>query len=168
MSHKASFLLLKIVYIIGLCLVIVSCKKNYPSYDIVPYVKYISAITDIDSSDKKLTLTFQLHDGDGNVGLAPEDTVEPYIDSFQQNFYADIFSIRNEDTTLLPYTVSYRIPQIRSSQSNKFIKADVSINFSFPKSVFAYDTILMRYFIFDRDLNKSNIDTSDAIIFLNE
>lgn len=165
MSHKTSFLLLKIVNIIGLCLLIVGCKRNYPSYDIVPYVEYLYAITDIDSSNKKLTLTFQLHDGDGNVGLNPEDTVEPYIDSFQQNFYADIFSIRNEDTTLLPYTVSYRIPQIRFSQYNKFIKADVSINFSFPKSVFAYDTILMRYFIFDRDLNQSNIDTSDAIIF---
>ena len=108
---------------------------------------------------------FQLFDGDGNFGLESKDTIAPFIDSFQQNFYATPYYIENNDSFQLPYTISYRIPRLRAEGDDKFIKAKVAIDFTFAKSAFPYDSIFFTYFVFDRDLNQSNIDTSEVIVF---
>jgi hypothetical protein len=104
-------------------------------------------------------------DGDGNFGLESQDTIAPYVDSFQQNFYATPYFIENNDSFPLPFTVSYRIPRLRAEKSKKFIKAKVAIEFNFAKASFPYDSIFFTYFVFDRALNQSNIDTSDIIAF---
>lgn len=146
-------------------LFVVGCKNTYPEYDEVPSVEYLYAQVTTDSSDKKLAFTFMLYDGDGNVGLDNNDTAAPYIDSFQQNFHATAHYIANSDSTQLPYNLSYRIPRLRAEGQNKFIKAKVSIEMTFAKSVFTYDSVFFTYYVYDRDLQKSNIDTSSVILF---
>lgn len=142
-----------------------SCKKSYPDYDDIPAVDFVSAAVFSDSSDYTVKFTFTLHDGDGNFGLSEEDTVSPYIDDFQQNFVATAHAIDDGDTNTLPYNFSYRIPRLREEGDNKFIKADVTIDFTLTKSVFSYDSVFFTYFVYDRDLNKSNIDTTNVIVF---
>ncbi|MBP5582956.1 MAG: hypothetical protein J6X43_03255 [Bacteroidales bacterium] len=141
------------------------CSHSYPEYDSVPQVEYLYAATAIDSSDKKIQFVFQLTDGDGNFGLEAQDTTAPYIDSFQQNMYAKPYYIENNDSISLPYILSYRIPRLRAEGDKKFIKAKVAIDINFAKSAFPYDSIFFTYFVFDRDLNQSNIDTSEVIVF---
>ena len=163
-ATKVAFLFLKKIIPI-LCLVFVACRENYPDYDDEPFVQFVSGITSTDSSDKKLAFTFELHDGDGNFGLSEKDTFAPFIDSFQQNFYATPYYIEQRETIQLPYNFSYRIPKLRENGSDKFIKAQVTINMSFSKNAFPYDSILLSYFVFDRKLNMSNTDTSDVIVW---
>lgn len=142
-----------------------SCHTSYPEYDAVPKVEFLYAPVSTDSSDYKVAFSFMLYDGDGNFGLDAKDTTEPYIDSFQQNFHATAYSIHNKEYTQLPYSFSYRIPRLRPEKQQKFIKARVSIDIVLAKSVFPYDSVFFTYFVYDRDLQKSNIDTSAIITF---
>lgn len=152
------------LYIIVL-LVFTSCHNTYPEYDNVPKVEFLYAPVVNDSTDNTILFTFMLYDGDGNFGLETKDTVAPYIDTFQQNFYATAYSLQNGDTAQLPYTFSYRIPRLRGENQHKFIKAKVNIDITLAKSVFPYDSVFFTYFVYDRDLQKSNVDTSSIITF---
>lgn len=154
-----------IVFIICSFICFSSCKESYPDYDETPVVEFVSATTSSDESDKKVAFTFALYDGDGDIGLSEKDTIPPFVDSFQQNFYATAFYIDNGDTTALPYNFSYRIPRLRDEGNDKFIKANVTVTMSFAKSVFTYDSVLFQYFVYDRKLHKSNVDTSSVIEF---
>lgn len=142
----------------------VGCKKKYPHYDSVPQVEFQDMQLACNDSDFLLRFSFLLHDGDGNIGLEPIDTVAPYVGEFQQNFYAYAHSIEAGDTTDLPYEFSYRIPRLREEGNDKFIKATVSVDVTIARGVFPYDSVYFTYFIYDRDLNKSNIDTSAVIV----
>lgn len=153
------------LFIFLFSIILIGCEKNYPEYDNVPVVEFSSAYTSEDESDKKITFSFMLYDGDGNFGLEDSDTTSPYVDSLQQNFYATPFYVQNNKEVQLPYSFSYRIPRLRNEGQTKFIKAEVSINMTLAKSVFPYDTVFFTYFVYDRTLNKSNIDTSALIIF---
>lgn len=154
---------------IGLCILsiftFVCCKSNYPEYDETPTVEFNSAYTTIDSSDKKIKFNFMLYDGDGNFGLDNKDTVVPYVDSFQQNFYAFPHFVENGQNKELPYNFSFRIPRLRPDGDEKFIKASVTIDMYLSKTAFPYDSVFFTYFVYDRDLNKSNVDTSSLITF---
>lgn len=154
-----------VILVICCCFVVASCKESYPDYDETPLVEFVSAPTTTDETDKKIDFTFALYDGDGDVGLSAKDTIAPYVDSFQQNFYATAHYVRNGDTIELPYNFSYRIPLLRESGNDKFIKAKVTVKMNFAKSVFTYDSVLFTYFVYDRNLHKSNIDTSGLIIW---
>ena len=106
-----------------------------------------------------------LYDGDGNFGLETIDTASPYIDEFQQNFHSVPFYIENNETLQLPYDINYRIPRLRNEGNNKFIKAKVTIDIMLAKASFPYDSVLFTYYVYDRDLQKSNVDTSQIITF---
>ena len=156
-----------ILIIIAICclFVVSACEASYPDYDETPLVEFVSAATSVDESDKKVDFTFALYDGDGDIGLTSKDTVAPFVDSFQQNFYAVVHYVHDGDTTELPYNFSYRIPILRESGNNKFIKANVTVKMNFAKSVFLYDSVLFYYYVYDRKLHKSNVDTSGLIVW---
>ena len=106
-----------------------------------------------------------LYDGDGNVGLEAADTASPFIDEYQQNFYATPYYIENGVRYKLPYNFSYRIPRLREEGNDKFIKAKVAIDFVIATASFPYDSVVFAYYVYDRALNKSNTDTSSVLIF---
>ncbi len=153
--------LLTVVVSVFFC---VSCKKQYPEYDSTPEVEFESVHLSMNDSDFLLRFSFHLCDGDGNVGLEPRDTAYPYIGEFQQNFYAFAHVIEEGDTNSLPYEFSYIIPRLREEGNTKFIKAVVSVDFTIARGVFPYDSVFFTYFVYDRDLHKSNIDTSSLIV----
>lgn len=140
---------------------------EYPEYPVVPQVSFVWAHTNITETDKHIAFNFLLKDGDGDMGLGSADTSNPFVDSLQYNFHASIFVTKNNTTQKLPYGLQYRIPQIRSTDSKKFIKAEVTIDIDFARSLFPYDTLQLVYYVYDRALHKSNIDTSNIIVIRN-
>ena len=148
------------------CIVFWGCKE-YPEYPDIPQVEFESAMLAETESDKIIDFSFMLYDGNGDIGLAASDTSAPYIDSLQQNFHAKIFVKQNGIFIEKPYNFSYRIPLLRDKKSTKFIKANVTVTLTLAKPVFPYDTMYFTYFVYDRALNKSNVDTSEIIIFPN-
>jgi len=156
------------LYILGIfCLLGIqySCT-DYPEYPDTPEVEFVQAYTSVTETDKTIQFNFLLKDGDGDMGLGVADTTSPYIDSLYYNFHASILATKDNNTQILPYGLLYRIPQIRSKDSKKFIKAEVTIDMYFARSLFPYDTIQLIYHVYDRALNKSNRDTSDVIVFI--
>ena len=165
-SAKCAFFCMKRLYIyIIVLLAVASCHNTYPEYDNVPRVEFLYAPVASDSADNKILFSFMLYDGDGNFGLEAKDTITPYIDTFQQNFYATAYSIHDGKSSQLPYNFSYRIPRLRAENQHKFIKAKVCIDITLAKSAFPYDSVFFTYFVYDRDLQKSNVDTSSIITF---
>ncbi|MBR4349641.1 MAG: hypothetical protein IKP99_02845 [Bacteroidales bacterium] len=146
-------------------LLVFGCKHENPEYDSIPFVEFLSAPTVTDSSDRHIYFNFMLYDGDGNFGLETFDTASPFVDEFQQNFHSVPFYIENKETLQLPYAINYRIPRLRNEGNNKFIKAKVTIDIVLAKASFPYDSVLFTYFVYDRDLQKSNVDTSQIITF---
>lgn len=157
---------MRIVVIVSLALVCVACNRNLPEYSNIPEVEFLSAASTLsETNDKTIAFTFMLYDGDGNVGLEAADTASPFIDEYQQNFYATPYYIENGVRYKLPYNFSYRIPRLREEGNDKFLKAKVAIDFVIATASFPYDSVVFAYYVYDRALNKSNIDTSSVITF---
>ncbi len=157
---------MRIVVFVSLALVCVACNRNLPEYSNIPEVEFLSAASTLsETNDKTIAFTFMLYDGDGNVGLEAADTASPFIDEYQQNFYATPYYIENGVRYKLPYNFSYRIPRLREEGNDKFLKAKVAIDFVIATASFPYDSVVFAYYVYDRALNKSNIDTSSVITF---
>ncbi len=157
---------MRIITFLFLTLLCIACNRNLPEYSSIPEVEFLSAATTAsESNDNTIAFTFMLYDGDGNVGLDAADTSAPFIDEYQQNFYATPFYIENGVTYKLPYNFSYRIPRLREEGNDKFIKAKVAIDFALATASFPYDSVFFSYYVYDRALNKSNTDTSSVLIF---
>lgn len=157
---------MRIVAFFGLTLLCVACNRNLPEYSDIPEVEFLSAATTLsETNDRTVAFTFMLYDGDGNVGLETGDTAAPFINEYQQNFYATPYYIENGVRYELPYNFSYRIPRLREEGNDKFLKAKVAINFVIATASFPYDSVVFSYYVYDRAFNKSNIDESTIITF---
>jgi hypothetical protein len=155
------------IFIIG----IISCKKPV-EYPFIPSIKYKSfelkdTIDLLDNKTKFGILTFSVIDGDGDIGLditetdPPFDTTSIYYHNLFMTMYEKVNGVF--DTVELTVPANYRIPYAVQEGQNKTLKADikVQINFYFP---IKYDTIKYDFYIYDRSLNKSNVESTPEII----
>lgn len=117
--------------------------------------------------NKCITLTFNLKDGDGNMGLLDSDTAPPFTGIYRHNFYFELFVLDNgtfapwEGLAINYFDIPYLVPQ----GQNKILIADVDIDLSFPVNSLTYDTLKIEFFVFDRALNQSNVASTDTIFF---
>ena len=145
-----------------------SCEeiRTYPD---TPEVKYKSfslfRTTDILGNEILLgKLEFDFTDGDGNLGIEqPENSELP--DSLKYNLYLSLFSLesgvfqKKEDITSL----NFRIPYIERTGQNKTLKGAIIVDLEYKK--IDYDTLFYTFYIVDRDFNKSNIDSTEVLVF---
>lgn len=111
-------------------------------------------------------LEFYFEDGDGDLGLAPPvgketDTTNLYLTLFRKKGGIMVTSGDKVDV-LLPYP-SYRIPYMERPGVNKIIKGTISVSFLY---MFYYpgDTIKYDFYIKDRALNESNVESTGEIV----
>lgn len=138
----------------------------------IPEIKYVSSESDLvadalGNESKYVKLVFNLLDGDGNVGLLPEDSVPPFVGAFRHNFFYDLLVKENSrfkvwDGLVINY---FDIPFLEPQGQNKLLNARVSIDFYFPTLLLPYDTVYLKFFIYDRAFNRSNVDSTQVIIF---
>jgi len=145
-----------------------SCKK-IESLPEIPSISFKSFIlidtTDVLGNEGKIgELTFDFEDGDGDIGLTQPDSLS--VDSSNFNLFFTLFSKTDgefievsEDDLETP--LNYRIPYIKKEGQNKALKGEIQIDFIY--LLFEYDTIKYSFFIVDRALHKSNIETTPEI-----
>lgn len=162
----------KSIYIFLLiCISIISCKKPV-SYPKEPSIKFESfelkdTIDALENKQKYGMLKFSFVDGDGDFGLNEEDTAYPYNKGsvYYYNLYITMFSKTNGifDTVILAVPLKYRMPYYVVRGQNKTLKGEVktALMFNLPLE---YDTIKYSFYIYDRDLNKSNVETTPELI----
>ena len=159
----------KILFIIVLISTLYACSK-LETYSELPSVEfkqvYLADTVDGLGNDVKLqNVTLEVIDGDGNLGLNDEDTLEHFHhDSlYYNNLFIAIFEKHGKDYVELKKLsegLRYRIPYKAPIGQNKYLKAEVRVKLEIPLAYFDYDTVRYEIFVYDRDLNKSQIAES--------
>jgi len=150
-------------------LLMISCNEIDPVYPDEPVVDYqgfgLFIITDA-LGNKTLMgqLSFDFTDGDGNIGLYPlVDTTDLNLpDTVKYNFFLQLYDLQGFDYVEVPEedggVLKYRIPYLDKQP----LSGTLDLEISYP--VIEYDTIYYTFYIYDRDYNRSNTDTTDVIV----
>jgi hypothetical protein len=150
-------------------LLLAGCQEILPEYPDEPVIDYqgfgLYVIVD-ELGNRTLTgrLTFEFTDGDGNLGLypLPENTELNLPDTVKYNFFLQLYDLRGYEYQKVPESeggiLKYRIPYL----DKKPTKGVMDLDISYP--VILHDTIFYTFYIYDRDYNRSNTDTTDVIV----
>ncbi len=145
-----------------------SCQKP-PVYPDVPYINYENYYLYIDTNelDQAILISkinFYFTDGDGNVGFdpLPDSIASGYPDSLRYNLFFQLYNYQDgafvqvpeEDGGFLKYIIPYLDKQPLSGT--------IAVSIEYP--IIKYDTIFYTFYLYDRDLNRSNTDTTDIMI----
>lgn len=151
-------------------LLLFSCERitpEYPDEPIIDYQTFSLYITVDELNNKTLVgqLTFEFTDGDGNVGLhpLPPDSIGVnWPDTVKYNFFLQLYDLNGYDYEKVPEEeggiLKYRIPYLDKQPLSGTIDLDIS----YP--VIIHDTIFYTFYIYDRDFNRSNMDTTEVIV----
>jgi len=157
-----------LILIITVLLSGLSCKKieSLPEIPSISFKSFIliDTIDALGNEGKIGELTFDFEDGDGDIGLTQPDSLS--ADSTNFNLFFTLFGkIDGEFIEVsendLETPLNYRIPYIEKEGQNKALKGEIQIDFIY--LLFEHDTIKYSFFIVDRALHKSNVETTPEI-----
>ncbi len=149
-----------------------SCRK-IESYPEIPFIEFKSfTLRDtieplLEIPGKIGELVFSFVDGDGDIGLPKSDSTT--IDSVNlfftmyEKINGEFIKVDEDDLATL---INYRIPFIEMEGQNKTLKGEIQVDFFYIKIfLIKYDTIKYEFYIIDRALHKSNVETTSDIPF---
>ena len=152
-------------------LLMISCNEVDPVYPDEPLVDYqgfgLFITTDALGNNTLIgQLSFDFTDGDGNLGLLPLPLVDSsdlnIPDTVKYNFFLYLYDLQGYDWVQIPEEdggiLKYRIPYLDKQP----LSGTMDLKISYP--VITYDTIYYTFYVYDRDFNRSNIDTTDVIV----
>ena len=160
----------KIGHIIAaLLMLLVSCEKIVPEYPDEPVVDYQSfgfyiSVDELGNKNLVGRLNFDFTDGDGNLGLLPiSDTFSiNQPDTVKYNFFLQIHKLIGFEYEPIPDEdggiLKYRIPYLDKQP----LSGSIDLDIYYP--VIVTDTFFYTFYIYDREFNRSNIDTTDVIV----
>ncbi|MEI6764729.1 MAG: hypothetical protein WCM76_03745 [Bacteroidota bacterium] len=161
--------ILLIVFLYFSAAMFIACKKK-ETYPIEPHIEFMS-FTKVQNStgiDDKGKLKISFTDGDGDVGLRPEDTIAPYDTSsrYHYNFFITYYEKQKGvyKEVHLPVSNNSRIPDLTPSGDDKSLNGEIEIELFINNPFSQYDTIRFDAAIADRALHESNIITTPDII----
>ena len=148
---------------------------NYPEIPEISFenVYVIDSVDILDNKTKVVELLFTVIDGDGDIGLKEQDTIGPY--NKDSTYYYNLFITELEkvngsfievENTLFPR--NYRIPYLTPEGQNKNLKATVKVSIEYSyndRNPLAFNVFKYEFYLVDRQLHHSNIDTSTTIYF---
>ena len=157
---------------LGTTVAFYSCERDeqYPIEPVIEYLDFVKFGTD--SASFRITFT----DGDGDVGLAPEDTFYPY--NTASKYYHNIFlmyEFLDTSGSYFPYYIyeydtlgnkidsselsfNYRIPVIPKLGAINSLNGEIHVKMFAPYAI--HPTYRYKCYIVDRALNESNEITS--------
>jgi hypothetical protein len=142
-------------------------QENYP---IVPEISLEAYYNVFDTGQYAVggIMNISFTDGDGDIGLAPNQTNPPYDTAgpYYYNLVITYFEKQNgefKEIDLDP-PFSARIPVLNSRFPGKPIKGVISDTIDLALKPHTYDTIRFEAFIYDRALHKSNVISTPEII----
>jgi len=156
------------ILLLGL-LLLFSCYKQ-DEYPIIPQIDFTQVVIK-DTVDELLNqklvhyIYFKVLDGDGNFGLKKDDTIiDFYGDSlYANNFFATLYYLYNGQVLEYPMQLKLfsRIPYSNPISVTKYYKSLVI--FKSENASFIPYPIKYSFYVIDRDLNKSNVQSTPWI-----
>jgi len=154
------FLLLLLVFIFTSC-------RDFDEYSEIPKIEFVSLDfyqTVRDENQMKIaSLTFNLYDGDSDIGVDYTDTTV--------NFFTEVLVMKNgefinaEEAGIVDN--NYKMPQIPEDDRDINFEAEVTVDIEYFSALMPYDTLKYQFYIVDYAGNKSNIEES-TIAILNQ
>jgi hypothetical protein len=149
-------------------ILLTACSKK-EEFPIVPAIAFKSFTLSFDSGNyaSRGYLTISFKDGDGDIGLEPDQKYPPFNEGskYYYNYYIDYYEMRNGQFYKVDLSDGYnaRIPNLTQDDPNHAIEGIIvdTLDF-FPPP--AHDTIKLKFFIYDRALHQSNTDSTPPII----
>jgi hypothetical protein len=150
-------------------LLMISCNDIDPVYPDEPVVDYqgfglFITVDGLGNNTLVGQLTFDFTDGDGNIGLLPlVDTTDLNVpDTVKFNFFLQLYDLQNYEYVPIPEEdggiLKYRIPFLNKQP----LTGTMDLEIFYP--IIIYDTIFYTFYIYDRDYNRSNTDSTDVIV----
>lgn len=146
-------------------LLLVGCEpeEDFPDE---PYIEFEDFIKINNDSTGLIVLSFT--DGDGNIGLGPGDTLDPYVGKYYYNFFLYIFSKKDGvlDSVITQFPFHGRIPRLENVAEGESIQGEIEMEIDiYSMELFIpEDTLAFDIYIVDRDLNYSNTVRTPEII----
>ncbi len=114
-------------------------------------------------------LTFYFEDGDGDIGFRADLDSTSLPDSLKYNLFLTLHEMvdgefRAVDTSELESKPYYRIPPLDREGQNKTLKGEIKVEIEY--YTIDYDTLKYSFYLMDRAFNRSNVDTTSEILFV--
>jgi hypothetical protein len=157
-----------LVLLAGGFLALSSCMKK-ETYPDVPEIAFQSFTTQFDTGlyAKRGFLTISFKDGNGDIGLRTDQTSPPFDSGsiYYYNYIIDYYEKQHGKFVKIDLDPSYnaRIPYLTPTDPNKAIKG-IIVDTLILNPIPVYDTVKFKFYIYDRALNKSNVDSTPPII----
>jgi hypothetical protein len=170
---KVRFWTFTAFFLISVTVLTMSCNEEV-IYPVVPAIKYkgFTIEKSVSGKDSALKLTITYTDGDGDLGLRQSDTNTPFAGIYYYNLYIDYYELiggkwqqvarSTFDTNTIRFR--YRFPYLSSNSDNKALRGEIENSFDLP-SRDKITTIKLKFYIYDRKLHKSNVDSSGIITY---
>lgn len=159
---RALFIFILLLVTLRECQVV----PEFPPEPTINYESFFLYITENSLNQEILTgrLDFSFTDGDGNVGFDPlPDSVAVNLpDSLRYNLFLQLYDLDGDEFVKVPEEdggyLKYNIPYLDKQP----LSGTITVTIEYP--IIRYDTIFYTFYIYDRDLNRSNLDTTDISI----
>ncbi len=158
-----------------------SCRKK-EQYPIVPEIHFSRFLLEADTAAhvaRRGVLEFTFQDGDGDIGLPPNDLQPPFNpgSKYYYNLIIKYYERQHGKFVEVPLlswnpdsarydtiTFNARIPWLTPKLGNKAISGTIQDTLFIDNPLSPYDTIRFTFFIYDRALHKSNVDSTPPIV----
>jgi hypothetical protein len=164
-----------------LVMAVVSCRKK-ESYSVIPEIHYSRFLLEVDTAAhvaRRGILEFTFQDGDGDIGL-PSNYLQPPFNPGSKYYYNLIIKYFEKqhgkfiEVPLLSWnpdsarydtiTFDARIPWLTPNLGDKAISGTIQDTLFIDNPLSPYDTIKFTFYIYDRALHKSNVDSTPPIV----
>jgi hypothetical protein len=145
-----------------------SCMKKEVFPDI-PEIAFQGFITQFDTGvyARRGFLTISFKDGNGDIGLRPNQKEPPFDTGsiYYYNYIIDYYEKQNGAFVKVDLDPPFnaRIPYLTPDDPDKAIKG-IIVDTLILNPMPLHDTVKFKFFIYDRALNKSNVDSTPPII----
>jgi len=164
---------MKKIICFGVIVTVFLCGCRRPvEFSVVPEIKFIQ-FEQNNPKENEGTLVFYFQDGDGDIGLNGTDVYPPFNLGaiYYYNFFCDYYEKQNgvfvkidsveTDKGFEPFNFNGRIPRLSDVFGGESISGEiVHIISPYYYDIFSpySDTIQLKFYIVDRNLNHSNIE----------
>ncbi len=110
-------------------------------------------------------LSIRFTDGDGDIGMEQPDSFAN-ADTLKYNLFLKLWTKENGMWTPgegQSGMQNFRIPYIEREGQNKTLSGTITVTLEY--KTIDYDTIRYSFYLLDRQFHRSNVDTTDEIVF---
>lgn len=164
-------------------LALFSCKEK-EIYPVIPSIQYadINFLSNSSGNDSIMKMSFTFKDGDGDIGLDDADTFAPFnpitdsagnsLNRYYYNAYVYLYKKANGDFVPVKrpfvndtFYYAYRVMNLTPEGRHKAIRGTIELSIEQPILTDPGDTLIYKFFIYDRALNQSNWSESPPLIW---